>query len=364
MDHVSVTRARPGFALLLAAVALAGPLAPAAVAAASPGTEAGVALAAADRRTGSAWLPYWGDTEAAYQDALEHADQLRTVSPFWYEATADAVRGQDGAGDEGVIDGLHRAGIRVVPTVTEKPGPAEMAGVIHDPRRRAAHIDALLETAGSRAYDGMDLDYETMTLTNDRAARERVRTGFNLLTRDLCARLHARGKECVVTVLAQTGGSGEAYDYRQLGKVADTVRIMGYDLHWAGGAAGPLSSKDWYEQFLRYATATIPRNKIEVGFPGYGWDWTKGSTNRAGHLTWKEAEALRRRTGSGYHLDDASGTPHFTYLKDGTEHQVWYQDARGVAEQLPLLKKYGVQGTGLWALGFEDPEVWPVFRGQ
>ncbi|MEU9112925.1 glycosyl hydrolase family 18 protein [Streptomyces sp. NPDC048483] len=361
MDHVSAARGRPGIALLLTAVALAGPLVPVAAAAASPGTEAGVELAT-DRRTGSAWLPYWGDTEAAYQDALEHADQLHTVSPFWFEASADRVKGHDGAGNEGVIDGLHRAGIRVVPTVTETPGAAEMAEVIQDPRRRAAHVDALLEMAGSRSYDGVDLDYEMMAATGNRATRERVRAGFNLLTRDLCARLHARGKECVVTVLAQV--RGDVYDYRHLGKVADRVRIMGYDLHWSGGEAGPLSSKGWYEQFLRYATDTIPRNKIEVAFPGYGWDWAKGAKGRAGHLTWKEADSLRKQTGADYHFDAASGTPHFTYRKNGTEHEVWYQDAHGVAEQLPLLRKYGVQGTGLWALGFEDPDVWGALRGQ
>ncbi|MFI9045371.1 glycosyl hydrolase family 18 protein [Streptomyces sp. NPDC053427] len=363
MDHVSAARVRPGLALVLTAVALAGPLAPAAAAAAPPGTEAGLALAA-DRRTASAWLPYWGDTEAAYQDALEHADQLHTVSPFWYEASADTVKAEDGAGNEGVIDGLHRAGIRVVPTVTETAGAAEMAALMHDPRRRAAHVDALLETAGSRSYDGIELDYETMATTGDRATQERVRTGFNLLTRDLCARLHARGKECVITVLAHVRGPGGAYDYQHLGRVADTVRIMGYDLHWSGGDAGPLSSKDWYEQVLRYATDTIPRNKIEVAFPGYGWDWTKGTKGRAGHLTWKEADSLRKQTGADYHFDSASGTPYFTYRKNGAEHEVWYQDARGVAEQLPLLKKYGVRGTGLWALGFEDPDVWAALRGQ
>ncbi|MFG2206582.1 glycosyl hydrolase family 18 protein [Streptomyces sp. NPDC048638] len=363
MDHVSVTRGRPGLALLLTAVALAGPLAPVAAAVTSPGTEAGVELSA-DRRTVSAWMPYWGDTEAAYQDALEHADQLHTVSPFWYEASADTVKGHEGAGSEAVIDGLHRAGINVVPTVTETPGASEMAGLMHDPRRRAAHVEALLRMVQSRSYDGIDLDYETMAVTGDRAARERVRTGYNLLTRDLCARLHARGKQCVVTVLARVRGSGEAYDYQRLGAVADRVRIMGYDLHWSGGDAGPLSSKDWYEEFLRYATDTIPRNKIEVAFPGYGWDWTRGTKGRAGHLTWKEAESLRRQTGADYNFDAQSGTPHFRYRQNGADHDVWYQDARGVAEQLPLLKKYGVRGTGLWALGFEDPEVWTALRGQ
>ncbi|MFG2888742.1 glycosyl hydrolase family 18 protein [Streptomyces sp. NPDC048248] len=367
MDHASVSRIRTGLTLLLAAVTLAAAT-PAAVGATTPLPSRAPANGSADpdgtRRTGSAWLPYWGDTEEAFQDALQHADQLHTVSPFWYEASAATVKSHPGAGSIRIIDGLHEAGIKVVPTVTETLAADEMADLMHDPERRTAHVDALMELVQSRAYDGLDLDYERMAVTGDSAARDRVRTGYNALAKDLCARLHARGKQCVITVMARARGNGKAFDYEELGKVADRIRIMGYDLHWAGGEAGPLSATDWYEDFLRYATDTIPRNRIEVSFPGYGWDWTTGVKARAHHLTWKEADALRRQEGVGYHFDDASGTPYFTYQKGGRTHEVWYQDARGVRAHMPLLEKYGVQGTGLWALGFEDPDTWAALRGE
>ncbi|UZJ33240.1 glycosyl hydrolase family 18 protein [Streptomyces endophytica] len=357
MDHVSGNRARGWLALLLAAVTLTGPLTPAA--AATPDTTE------ARRRTVSAWLPYWGDTDAAYRDALRHASQLHTVSPFWYQASDDTtLTGHHGAGRRRIIDGLHRAGIKVVPTVTETLGADRMAALLHDPERRRAHLDTLLDLVASRSYDGIDLDYEAMAVTGDRHARDRVRTGYRTLVRELCTRLHDRDKECVVTVLARARGTGTAFDYAHLGRSADRIRIMGYDLHWSGGDAGPLSSTDWYDEFLRYATDTIPPHKIEVAFPGYGWDWVTGTTGHAAHLTWKEAEALRAREGADYLFDVASGTPHFTYRKDGEEHQVWYQDARGVRAHLPLLRAYGVRNTGLWALGFEDPDVWAALRGE
>ncbi|MFG2287816.1 glycosyl hydrolase family 18 protein [Streptomyces sp. NPDC048595] len=358
MEQPPGPRSRTGLSVLLAVAVLAGPLAPAAEAAKAP--EEG----RQDRgRTASAWLPYWGDTDAAYRDALRHASQLRTVSPFWYQASSDTtITGHPGAGRHGIIDGLHEAGIDVVPTVTETLGADEMGDLMHDPERRGAHVDRLLDVVESRDYDGIDLDYESMAVTGDKEAREWVRTGYNALVRQLCTRLHRLGKQCVVTVLARVRGSGTAYDYEELGRYADRVRIMGYDLHWSGGEAGPLSSRDWYEEFLRYATGTIPRHKIEVAFPGYGWDWVTGVKGHAAHLTWKEAEALRERADAEYLFDGQSGTPYFRYYKDGEEHEVWYQDARGVRAQLPLLRKYGVRGTGLWALGFEDPEFWSALR--
>ncbi|MET7662617.1 hypothetical protein ABZS99_27645 [Streptomyces sp. NPDC005463] len=78
-------------------------------------------------RTVSAWLPYW-DQEGAYRDALAHADQLRAVSPFWYEAkSASRLDGHPGAGERRIIDGLHDAGIQVVQPVMEQMKPGVLA---------------------------------------------------------------------------------------------------------------------------------------------------------------------------------------------------------------------------------------------
>ncbi|MFF8605548.1 glycosyl hydrolase family 18 protein [Streptomyces sp. NPDC015346] len=342
------------------------------------------------RRTVSAWLPYW-DQEAAYQNALRHADQLHTVSPFWYETkAADRIDPHPGAGERLVIDGLHRAGIDVVPTVMETLPPGALAAVVTDPTRRAVHADALLATAVSRDYDGLDLDYESLATTGD-ATYAAVRDGYAALVTDVCARLHALDKTCVVTVMPKTATTGRVWDYATFGKVADRVRIMGYNLHWAGGAPGPLSTPRWYDEMLRTATALVPPERIEVGLPAYGWDWppaaarTSEDTPPAGtrtttgtgaapvdtrtrdadgtgaaHVTWKEAEALRRAHHIPYRLDPASSTPHFTYRDGDRTREVWYQDARGVAGHLPVLRRYGVVHTALWALNFEDPALWPV----
>ncbi|GAA2769564.1 glycosyl hydrolase family 18 protein [Streptomyces showdoensis] len=357
--------------LALLAAALLLPLAPATAAAdgaavASPAastaaSEAGDAPPA--RRTVSGWLPYW-DQENAYLHALRHADQLHTVSPFWYEAKADGtVADHPGAGDRPIVDGLHRAGIKVVPTVMETMPKDALAALVTDPARRAAHVNALLATAAKGDYDGLDLDYETLATTGD-ATYAAVRDGYAALVTELCARLRARAKSCLVTVMPKTAATGRVWDYAALGKAADRVRIMGYNLHWANGAPGPLASTAWYEEVLRTATALIPAERLELGLPAYGWDWTVRAdgtrAGRAAHVTWKEAESLRRAKRAPYRLDPESGTPYFLYA-DGTDtHHVWYQDARGVSGHLPVLRRHGVTHTALWALGFEDPALWPV----
>ncbi|MGW0465587.1 glycosyl hydrolase family 18 protein [Streptomyces sp. NPDC003027] len=324
-------------------------------------------------RTVSAWLPYW-DQEAAYLAALRHADQLHTVSPFWYETkTADRIAPHTGAGERLVIDGLHRAGIKVVPTVMETLPSGVLAGILTDPVRRATHAKALAAVAVSRDYDGLDLDYESIATTGD-SAYPAVRDGYTALVEDVCARLHALAKQCVVTVSPKTATTGRVWDYAALGRAADRVRIMAYNLHWAGGAPGPIASTAWYDELLRTAASLVPPERIELALPAYGWDWAaagggkadggKAYAGKAAHVTWKEAEALRRAHGAPYRLDPVSSTPYFTYRDGDLTREVWYQDAKGVAGHLPVLRRHGVVNTALWALNFEDPDLWPVLAGR
>ncbi|MCX3062778.1 glycosyl hydrolase family 18 protein [Streptomyces beihaiensis] len=350
---------RTALTVLVCALALAAAL-PAAAHEAAPGAPGQPAPEPrAPRRTVSAWLPYWNQ-KAAYEDALAHSRQLRTVSPFWYETrSAGRVVGHTGSGDRGIIDGLHERGVRVVPTVMEQMNPGALGKILTSPAQRSRHIDTLLGVVRSRAYDGLDIDYESIAPTPDSTYRA-VRAGYADFVSGLCARLHALDKQCIVTVTPKTRTTGRIWDYRKLGAAADRMRIMGYNLHDAEGAPGPLSSPQWYDDILDTATAQVPRSKLEMGLPGYGWDWAVGHRTRARHVTWHDAEALRRKVKAPYALDTASRTPHFTYQEKKTRRTVWYQDARGVAADLPTLRAHGVTATALWALGFEDPGVWRV----
>lgn len=237
---------------------------------------------------------------------------------------ADRIDGHPGAGDTRIIDGLHQAGIKVVPTVMETMGPGVLAEILTDPHSRTTHVETLLTVVRARGYDGIDIDYESIAPTGEDGYLG-VRAAYAAFARELCGRLHALGKQCVLTVSPQTADTGRIWDYAALGKAADRVRIMGYDLHWSGGAAGPLASPQWYDDILRHATALIPADRLEMGLPAYGWDWVPGGRTR--HVTWKEAEALRLAKGIAYQLDPASQTPHFTYEEDDSVRDVWYQDS-------------------------------------
>ena len=82
-------------------------------------------------------------------------------------------------------------------------------------------------------------------------------------------------------------GAG-AEDWTAIGGVADSVKIMAYDYHYASTDAGAITPLDWLDKVVTYAETTVPRSKIIVGLPWYGYDWSS-----AGGATASYASAMQ-----------------------------------------------------------------------
>lgn len=116
------------------------------------------------------------------------------------------------------------------------------------------------------------------------------------------------------------------------------------------------------------AFAQIPNDKIFMGIPFYGYDWTlpfvQGSKARSmGSVT---AVNIARRTGSVIQYDEEAQTPFFEYTDDitGKDHIVWFENARSIQAKLGLIKEFGLIGTGIWNVMRYFPEGWLVINGM
>ena len=336
---------------------------------AGPGAAPAAAAEPAVHRTVSGWLPYWS-TGASYASVLRSAPVWHTASPFWYAAPGGStVRSEPGAGDRTVVDGLHRAGVRVVPTVSSSMSPAQVAALGADPVARRAHVDALLRVVASRAYDGLDMNDEQMMFTTSPTQAARTRAGYTALAGELCTRLHALRKQCVITVMGRTSSAYEVwhdrlvpavYDYRALGRVADRVRVMAYDEHTGTTGPGPIASTGWVEAIARFTASRVPPAKVELGVPLYGRHWSGGAL--VGSVSHSTAVALARAAGTPLRWSDATGSPYATWTEGGRRHVVHFSDARSVQVRQQLAARHGFAGTALWAPGQEDPAVWAALR--
>jgi spore germination protein len=226
-------------------------------------------------------LPFWNITHGA-DTVLAHRDDFTEVSPWMYGLSADGrIDTQYGQAQTAAVDGqltrLRGAGLKLVPTLAnitaDRWSYQPAASILHDPVRMKQHVAAIVGLVRQHHYAGIDIDYENL-----RAGDRRPFTAFITA---LGTALHADGKVLSVALFAKTTNAGVdqrnlAQDYAAIGRVADQVRLMAYDYHWAASAPGPVAPLPWVRAVLKYAKSQIPARKVILGIPLYGYDWSAG----------------------------------------------------------------------------------------
>ncbi len=209
-------------------------------------------------------------------------------------------------------------------------------------------ITNILENLRAKDYYGLDIDFEFIS-PSDAAAYARFIEKARI-------RLNAEGYPVIAALAPKTsrdqpGQFYEGHDYALIGAAANEVFVMTYEWGYTYGppmAVAPLAS---VRRVLDFAVSEIPANKIYMGIPNYGYDWTlpyKQGETRAQLIGNEEAIEIARRYGAEIRYDEASATPYFNYSENGTPHEVWFEDARSWAAKLALIPEYGFVGAGIW----------------
>lgn len=96
----------------------------------------------------------------------------------------------------------------------------------------------------------------------------------------------------------------------------------------------------------------IPREKIFLGFPNYGYDWTLPfipGQSRARSIGNEEAVQIAIQYGAEIRYDETAQSPYFFYRDEaGSQHEVWFEDARSCVAKFNLVPEYGFRGIGYW----------------
>ena len=237
---------------------------------------------------------------------------------------------------------------------THKFSPEIASSVLRNPRQRSRAIANITKTLENWGVSGVNIDFEHVP--------PRDRDYYTLFIKELSEQLRPKGLSVTVAIPAKTyddpnsNWSG-AFDYAQIGRYADYVVLMAYDQHWTGGDPGPIASAQWVEQVVKYAVSQIPRQKVILGVPGYGYAWSgpgKGAT-----VNYESAVRIAN-TGSGVQWDEQSKTPY----ANAQDREIWFENAASLGHKLDIVTKYGVKGIALWRLGQEDPNSWRVISAK
>jgi spore germination protein len=310
-------------------------------------------------------LPYW-NIQHGTDAVLQNRQAVTEVSPWIYGLDSSGqIVTQYGPGQAELISAdirkLRAAGMQIVPSLADVTGGLwsypPVARMLHSPALMAQQIDAIVRLVEANGYAGIDIDYEQL--------RAGDRQDFTTFCERLARALHAKGKVLSVALFAKTSDAGSsptnvAQDYRAIGQVADQVRLMGYDYHWAGSPPGPIAPVDWLRDVLRYAKTQIPADKIVLGIPLYGYDWTGGHGTG---VSWLQALRLSRQYHAALHYDTQAQAPWFTYTDSaGRKHTVWFENAASSRAKFDVAQGAGIGGVYLWMPGYEDTGTWSALR--
>lgn len=211
-------------------------------------------------------------------------------------------------------------------------------------------IQNVLETVQERGFSGVDIDFEYILPEN--------RIGYAEFVGNMRAVMNANGYKTSVALAPKTSADQpgllyEGMDYRLLGENADHVFLMTYEWGYTYGPPMAVAPLDKVRQVVEYALTEIPREKILMGIPNYGYDWTlpyERGISKARLIGNVEAVHLAVENGAEIQYAEIARSPYFTYTKNGVRHEVWFEDVRSITEKLDLAAAYGLYGVGYWNL--------------
>jgi len=299
------------------------------------------------------WGYYVTYDRTSWTTLQAHLGTLDIVSPYFFQLRADGTIEE--LSDPTADSFLRQSGITVVPMIKNVPRWNDFTPLIADPVQRSAVITRLVRLVEERGYSGIHIDFEAVN-----AGDAPHLTAF---MRELAAQLRPRGKLVTQAVVARTSDTpttwGGAYDYPALAEVNDYIVVMAYDFHYAGGSPGPVGPYTWVQRVVSYLTTRVPREKLILGIPLYGYDWNMTAGPPARSVRYDQVRELLRRPGASSGYDETEKEAWIRYTDDqGQQHEVWHADARSVAARVDLALDRGLAGVALWRLGHEDPAVW------
>jgi spore germination protein len=223
-------------------------------------------------------------------------------------------------------------------------------------------LDNVVQTLRTKNYYGLDIDFEYV-YPEDREL-------YNNFVRKAVEKLNPLGFS-VTTALApkisaeQVGLLYEAHDYPAHGRLVSHVILMTYEWGYTFGPPMAVAPLNAVKRVLDYAVTAIPSNKILMGIPNYGYDWTlpyqRGT--RATTVSNVGAVNIAAREGAAIQYDKVSESPYFNYYdNNGRQHVVWFEDARSIRAKLQTVNEYRLGGISYWTINRYFPQNWLVLR--
>ncbi len=226
-------------------------------------------------------------------------------------------------------------------------------------------INEMISVINQKEFGGADVDFEFIN--------PEERFDYIQFLQELRAILNPLGLPLFSALAPKTSDNQrgvlyEGHDYGGIGAAVNFVLLMTYEWGYTFGPPMAVAPLNRVREVAEYALTRIPANKLFLGIPTYGYDWTlpyvSGGAG-APSLSPVEAVNLARTYGAEIMYDEVAQAPWFRYRdNEGRLHEVWFEDARSISQKLALAEELGFFGIGYWNSMREFPQNWVTLNAN
>lgn len=318
-------------------------------------------------------LFYVTDSPDSIRSFLAHADKIDLLVPTWYHADENGL--VTGSPNSLVLETAKKHGVPVMPIIAlfnKKGFHALSLDVVAQDHMN----DAMVREARLHGYTGFQFDFENVDYID--------RDGLTATVKRSADALHKAGFQLSIATVPNApgypGGDGfakwiytdwrGAYDLAELSKSVDLLCLMTYDQQTRWTMPGPVAGWQWTVDNLDYALKVVPKEKLSLGIPLYGYHWFTGAPTvdkvtgvespnpSADYISQPDAILLAKSYDGKVQWDADDRASFFFFYRNQMREWIFFTDLRTFKERYQLVQQQGLQGFCSWVLGSEDPAIW------
>ena len=256
---------------------------------------------------------------------------------------------------------------------------------VTDPEYRKQWVQNETQRVQAVYADGLNVDFEGPIFANQTT----VNAAFVQLMADLNTTLKAQVPGSLLTIDVAWSPAcidGRCFDHYNIAKHVDLMVLMAYDE--SSQILGPCIAlanspiQKTMQGLLEYINNGIPRDKLVLAVPWYGYDYTCTSLSTSGDCSLSEvpfrgipcsdAAGVQRsstdmifkylkQSYTGRVWNNTMKTPFFNYKdSENKYHQAWFDDPESLAYKYYYASQAKIRGLGIWTfecLIFQDDET-------
>lgn len=311
------------------------------------------------------WHPYW--VGSAYQNY--DFDLLSHFSFFSYEVNASTgnANSTHGWATSSAVDAALASGTKVTLCVTLFSGHNTFFG---SSTAQQTLITNLINLVSSRGAHGVQIDFEGLPNAH--------KTNFANWMVSLSTQMKAAIPGAEISTVLYAVDWNDVFDFSIMNAHVDHYIVMGYAYYYQGSSnTGPCDPLYHFGSSYNYTLSRTtsyyidkgcPRDKLVMGLPYYGYEWPTSSTTvpspTTGSGSARTYAVVKNNSSGNYSLanhqwDADSYTDIYVFNSGGTKQTFIALDS-AIEKRFDHIRKSGIAGMGIWALGYDDGynEIW------